>query len=1121
MTLPCPDQADILRALGEDTVDGELSTHLEECSLCRVRVEALFQDDQLVGALSSEASLSGSASDEPPAVSRIETFKILREIRRGGQGVVYEALDEETGRPVALKTIHASALVSDQRRARFEREITLTAGLDHPGIVTLYRSGSAEDGQLYFAMEYVEGQDLTVMIRELGPARTEAEVRLRLELFLEICEAIAHAHSRGVVHRDLKPSNIRIDPDGHPHVLDFGLAKQIDLDKSDDLTGTVEFVGTMIWAAPEQTPWLDLPLGSWTDVYTLGHLLHWLLTDDHPYSVKGPMLKVLGRIAHTRPKPPSVSLTHYRDRSDLDAIVAMALQKEPRDRYGSVVDLAADCRRLLEGRPVRARQTGSLALLAKMARKHPLGFAAAIVLLVLAAVGGLTMYRQVRSLERAAAFDDLAGVRRAGRPTAFRHPGERLAWEILLSGAPNLGSPQASLEDFPGPQGLLDVLRGVYQTMPVEGTRTLPAFVHLRGLPGGAELAALRTDGCESDRLLRIQLPQLELREQELGLQGVLDWRFDGERDQWFLMTEGVVHLRRGDSTPERAASAESPWFDWSRAAADGDGEPVMASRSWRQNGALELFESQGLDLLSEPQQPGAQALFAVDSEGILSAASFEGDRWSLTGLGTHVDKTRGLSRWNGAAVPILRGSMFGTSLDSLIFERRWLSNQERERPRGSIGGELGGVELGAFVAGLGRAINVREDPRSLAGREGYVHGHSSKIDMVLVDPAGEHFVSVDMDNLMRCWNVDRILGDGLESLSAGLQQFGVNAFAQAGSLLVMGGVDGEAGRVEIMPLGAKTPVASLRTLFPILDVDFMSGRDDLLLLLDDQGTLLHWDRRSTTEAPSVVLRAEALREEAAPSYLMMASDPSRPRLALPAADGGVHLVELAPGDRWPMVKRVLRPGPATTPTDEFSAAAWSPDGEWLALAHRSGALTWMHRGRVVGRSSHHNEAINSLASSPDGRWLAAANDDYTTSLWSWGDTQPTHILSFGHRSPVLQVAFDQDSRRIASGDREGRIIVWDVLTWSDGEPQFLYQIDAALSQGLPLHFARGVGAERLFVGGVVAGGPRVWDPKKLDRLVAGNFRYWSKELRGLTRTAPVQRMARWSEKRLTAREAP
>ncbi len=345
--------------------------------------------------------LRGSHHDTRPAAPRIAGqrfeppgYEIQGEIHRGGQGVVYRAIQESTRRTVAIKVLHGGPLAGAGERARFEREVQVLAQLKHPNIVTIHDSGSVGD-TAFFVMDYIDGPTLDrfVLMREL-PTRD------RLLLVQRICEAIHAAHLRGVIHRDLKPSNIRVDDEGEPHVLDFGLAKaeHVELGGADGHTPTMtgQFVGSLPWASPEQAEGRLDELDVRSDVYSLGVMLFQLLTDQMPYATTGrPLREAINNICNA--EPPALRRIRPELDDEISAIVLKALRKPRESRYQSAGALALDIERYLAGEPIEARGDSLSYMLRKSLRRHrvSVGVATAfIVMLVAGLVTFATLWRQ-------------------------------------------------------------------------------------------------------------------------------------------------------------------------------------------------------------------------------------------------------------------------------------------------------------------------------------------------------------------------------------------------------------------------------------------------------------------------------------------------------------------------------------------------------------------------------------------------------------------------------------------------------------------------------------------------------------------------------------------------------
>jgi len=348
----------------------------------------------MLQALDGEGPLDGAVSglfDPPPSAyasllpgTLVGAFRIERLIGRGGMGEVYLARRDaaDFAQQVALKLLRPEAA---GRFELFAAERRTLAGLEHPGIARLIDGGVAPDGRLYTAMDYVEGEEIDRWCAAHG-----ADLATRLRLFLDLCDAVAHAHARLVIHRDIKPANILVDGEGRPRLLDFGVARL--LDAAIDTRPLTAALLTPQYAAPEQFDGTAMTVS--TDIYALGTLLYELLAGRGPWQAgTGAALPmVVRRLLHDDPTPPSqvASLDAVPPQAiagDLDAIVLKAMRRAREDRYSSVESLAADVRRHLAFEPVAARAGATGYRMRRYLRRHRWGVAAAAALL-LAIVGG-------------------------------------------------------------------------------------------------------------------------------------------------------------------------------------------------------------------------------------------------------------------------------------------------------------------------------------------------------------------------------------------------------------------------------------------------------------------------------------------------------------------------------------------------------------------------------------------------------------------------------------------------------------------------------------------------------------------------------------------------------------
>lgn len=331
-----------------------------------------------------------------------------RLLHRGGQGSVYRAVQLSTGRDVAVKVLPGGPHASEIERRRFEREADIGALLDHPNIVALIDRG-VSDGHPFFVMRFVEGEDLDAWVERARPSWRE-----RLDLFLACCDAVTHAHARGVIHRDLKPSNIRVDRAGQPHVVDFGLAKTLPLGMGFDassLTLDGHFVGTLAFAAPEQLLGDHAQVDARTDVHALGLILYWLLTGRPAHPVTHDVAEALQHVRATEPVPPSRIVPKIDD--ELDTIVLKALAKEKDRRYATVDAFATDLRRHLAGEPIEARRDSRWYVLRKTARRYrlALGVLAAFIVLLGAAIVAVWVQRNEALRQEARAREEAERAR--------------------------------------------------------------------------------------------------------------------------------------------------------------------------------------------------------------------------------------------------------------------------------------------------------------------------------------------------------------------------------------------------------------------------------------------------------------------------------------------------------------------------------------------------------------------------------------------------------------------------------------------------------------------------------------------------------------------------------------
>jgi eukaryotic-like serine/threonine-protein kinase len=388
--------------------DGELRREIESLLAHAEEEDGFLEAPAIQLAAMAMAAGSVRTSSVPAIPAKIGHYRVLRLLGEGGMGAVYEAEQEQPRRMVALKVIKPGFATSENLR-RFQHESQALGRLQHPGIAQIYEANTADAGlgpQPYFAMELIRGHALCEYAVEQN-----LDARGRLELMGKVCDAVAHAHQRGVIHRDLKPSNILVDETGQPKILDFGVARVTESDvQHTRQTDVGEIVGTLAYMSPEQVVGDPQALDIRSDVYALGVILYELLVGKLPYNIhRRPLHEALEVIREEEPVPVSSIQPSYR--GDINTIVAKALEKDKSRRYASAADLAGDIRCYLGDEPITARPASTSYRLQKFAQRHKAlvaGTAAVFLVLAAGVVASTWQAMRARTAEQAAASEAAA-----------------------------------------------------------------------------------------------------------------------------------------------------------------------------------------------------------------------------------------------------------------------------------------------------------------------------------------------------------------------------------------------------------------------------------------------------------------------------------------------------------------------------------------------------------------------------------------------------------------------------------------------------------------------------------------------------------------------------------------
>jgi serine/threonine protein kinase/WD40 repeat protein len=413
-------------------------------------------------------SVIASAAVEEGIGDRVGRYKLREKIGEGGCGVVYVADQEEpVRRRVALKVIKLG-MDTKSVIARFEVERQALAMMDHPNIAKVLDAGATETGRPYFVMELVRGAKITEFCNQ-----NRLTTEQRLDLFIQVCQAVQHAHQKGIIHRDLKPSNILVSADNGvavPKIIDFGIAKATEA-RLTDLTVYTElnqFIGTPAYMSPEQAEMSGLDIDTRSDIYSLGVLLYELLTGKPPFDARELVTLGVDEMRRTlrekEPLRPSTRLSRLPRleldstakergldaprlcssvRGDLDWIVMKCLEKDRGRRYATASDLAADIKRHLRDEPVLARAPSQIYVFQKTLRRHKVGFAATtavIAALALAAILAKRAEREQLRLRRQSEAESYTSDMSAAKQ-AWDEGDLQRAQGILDSHIPKIGEP--------------------------------------------------------------------------------------------------------------------------------------------------------------------------------------------------------------------------------------------------------------------------------------------------------------------------------------------------------------------------------------------------------------------------------------------------------------------------------------------------------------------------------------------------------------------------------------------------------------------------------------------------------------------------------------------------------
>ena len=964
-----------------------------------------------------------SVSEGPGTV--IGRYKLLQKIGEGGCGVVYMAEQEEPiKRRVALKVIK---LGMDTRQvvARFEAERQALALMDHPNIAKVLDGGTTEGGRPFFVMELVKGIPITRYCDEHRLDTTQ-----RLELFILVCQAVQHAHQKGIVHRDIKPSNILVaDHEGVPvpKVIDFGIAKatagQTLTDKT-LFTAFEQFIGTPAYMSPEQAELSGLDIDTRSDIYSLGVLLYELLTGKTPFDAKRLVQAGIEGICHIireeEPPRPSTrlialdaaeqtTLARQRQieppkwvhliRGDLDWIVMKCLEKDRNRRYETANGLARDIERHLTNEPVVARPASMGYRLQKSFRRNKLLFTAAGVVGLALVLGVLVSSWQAiratkavrREAEARLRADEAAHVADGQRQRAEK--GEQKARESELAAREKAYASDMNLAQ----QALQESNLG----------RVRDLLLRHQPQPGGRDLRGWEWrylwKSCGSDELFTLG--------HHSNVIEALAFSPDGKR----LATGGFDKLVKiWDLETRREIGSAREETMLGAVAFSADGKQLLTANL---NATVKICDLERLPDLA-PRVLGMDiGSYLVISPDGKTLACTGGDSLQLWDLSTrqevHRARIEGHS-WRAAFDPRGDTLAIGTVSGEIV-----LWDVQKRSQLSTFSAHQGHVLAlafspgGQFLAsgGWDHLIRIWAFPSGRLVTN--LTAHASMVNSVAFSPDGRTLASASRDQTVRLWDVSTWQEKAI--LRGHLNEVWAVAFSPDGQTLATSGKD---ETIKLWSAAAKGRGNLAKT----LPRDFRACSDDgrALLSVDREATATVWDCAELKEtAKFKVNLSEVFR---------VALSAGGTQAAFADRTGSILVWDIASGRIAKRLQAHTGEVINTVRRAANVALVFSPDIQTLAVAGGNGGINvWrLANPEEVFSFSHSGTALMTIALSPGAQFLAAGDSEGTVEVWNLSSRKSADLF-LGHKQGIRAIRFYKDTLVTASWDATVRL--WNLST--------------------------------------------------------------------------------------------
>jgi WD40 repeat protein/serine/threonine protein kinase len=1003
---------------------------------------------------------------DPANDPREPRFRKIRFHREGGPGEVFEAWDRELKRRVALKEIRADLAGDAENQEKFNREAEITGQLEHPNIVSVYHMGRHSDGQPFYAMRFIAGDrklddDIADFHRPASPGHDSAAravaLRQLLQRLCDVCNAVAYAHSRGVIHRDLKPNNVLLGPFGETLVADWGLAKvfrdaERALGVADEQRGLKPLrahespatlpgsqLGTPAYMSPEQADGQTGQLGPASDVYSLGAMLYHLLTGRAPFSnprTEAEVVEVLRQVKAGQFQPPRQANPAIA--RPMEAICLKAMAHDPRDRFATPRELVDDIEHWLADEPVRSYPDSSFERLTRWARRHRTwaqAGAGSLLLITLISIGSALLVNQARrqAEQRSAdlAWDQgltLCEQGDAGRGVLW------MARSLQISGSKGGDPRRASLAGW---CRKLCVPKGYFTIPGGAGPLALgPASLTL--ITGGSAKPAQLWKP-ETETHMDLRPPQgagINAAAFSPDGQSVVTTRPDGTAQVWNAATAEMIGLPLVHPGPFTIL-AWGPRGNVVMTASD------QSARLW------DAATGKGLSLVLTHPSPVVAAAFSADGTSVLTAAGAVAQLWD-TSTGNRIGPPLTHPQTITAAALSPDGKTVATGCEDRA-ARLW------KMPAGERLGDAlaqeGIITLAAFSPKGATVLSGNDfgtaylSEASTGARIGSPLVHHRPLYAAAFSADGRSILTGSADKTARLWDA----ATGRPTSSPLLHPAAVTmvGFGSDGQTLVTASDDGTVRLWEAPPLETilRHPSHVNAVAFSPDGSSVLTGCGDLAdPSADAQGQL--WDAASGEAIGRPLPHQQAVSAVAfnplRKTVLTVAGnigrlwDATTGQLLLPTMthDSFIHAAafdqsgnQIATGssDRtakiWDTATRQCRYQLAHD--GQVLAVTFSADGRSLVTAADRRAQLWdAAAGTRMGPSLLHDAAVRAVALSGDGKTILTGAGS-KAQLWDRVTFQPIG-RPMPHQGPVAAAAFSSDGRMVLTGSEDGTARLWD-----------------------------------------------------------------------------------------------